>query len=116
MLGAFRASVVAHRAGRYTITASALTDGFLLSLRAAGRRPETVTWHSKRLARLIAFLGDGPVRKISADDVRRYLVTVKAGTAGPVSDGYVDGYRKSVAAMFAWAARCAPHAWWRSAR
>ena len=95
----------AHRRGQYTSRASTLVDGYLLSLRAAGRRPDTITWNRKRLARLVAFTGDPQARAITAEDVRRWLVHVKAGTAAPVSDTYTDGHRKAAAAFFAWAVR-----------
>lgn len=40
---------------------------------------------------------------VTADDVRRFLVAVKAGINGrPVADSYVEGFRKAIAAMFTW--------------
>jgi site-specific recombinase XerD len=81
-----------------------LVDAFLLARRAAGRTAATIEWYQDRLARFVAFVENAPAGEIAASDVRRFLVAVKAGTAGRENaDSYVEGHRKALAAMFTWA-------------
>jgi site-specific recombinase XerD len=104
VLSALHRQVIQSRR-RVAVHASAALDGFELTLRASGRTEATVEWYEARLSRLVKFLGDPELRKIAPDELRRWLVAVKNGPAGIVSDNYVDGHRKAAAALFAWAIR-----------
>lgn len=87
-------------------TVNGLLDGFLLALRAGGRAPLTIDWYTARLGRLAAALGDTPLDKITADELRAFLVSVAQGSGGsPRRPSYVDGFRIAAAAFFAWCVR-----------
>lgn len=83
-----------------------LVSRFLLARRAAGRAPATVEWYESRLRRFAAAVQDAPADRVSADDVRAFLVAIKTGTAGrATADSYVEGHRKAIAALYTWAVR-----------
>jgi site-specific recombinase XerD len=93
-----------HRAETIAPSLNALVSGFLLARRAAGRTPSTIEWYDARLRRFAAFVGDPPASGVTAADVRRFLVAVKAGTGGrETADSYTEGHRKAIAALFTWA-------------
>lgn len=92
--------------GTIAPSVNALAGRFLLARRASGRTISTVQWYEARLRRLANFLEDPRADAIAADDVRRFLVAVKTGTAGRAAmDTYVEGHRKAIAALFTWAVR-----------
>jgi site-specific recombinase XerD len=91
--------------GTVAVHASVALDGFELTLRASGRTEATIDWYDARISRLVRFLDDPELRKIAPEEIRRWLVGVKNGPAGVVSDNYVDGHRKAAAALFTWAIR-----------
>ncbi len=95
-----------HRAGTTAPRASALLGGLLLELRATTRAPATLDWYEQRLRRFVDFLGDPPADRISAEDIRRFLIAVKTGTSGvATSDLYVESFRKAISSLFTFALR-----------
>jgi site-specific recombinase XerD len=91
---------------RVGLRLSTLQEGHVLALRAAGRTPATIAWYQSRLDRLARFTADAPAAKISADELRRWLVATKVGHGSqPTTDGYVESHRKAAAGLFTWAVR-----------
>lgn len=72
---------------------------------ASGRAPATVDCYRVRLGRLLRFLGDARVEQVRADDIRRWLLALKAGTKRPTSGTYVEGHRLAADGLFRWAVR-----------
>lgn len=92
--------------GRLAPSVNDLASSFLLAVQAGGRSVATHSWYADRLRRFAIFMGNPPAGRVSAEDVRRFLVAVKAGAAGvPTRDSYVEGYRKAISALFTWAVR-----------
>lgn len=53
-----------------------LVRRYLVAKEASGRSPATVDCYRVRLARLVARLGDRPLTRIRADDLRAWLLTI----------------------------------------
>lgn len=102
LIGVFPTRLVS-RHGTIAPSVNHLTDLFLLSRQAAGRAAGTVQWYEPRLRRFAAFVEDPAIDELHADDVRRFLVAVKQGRSGAVSDSYVESHRRALATMFAFA-------------
>lgn len=86
---------------RRTIAAAA--SAFVLAKRATGRTSATIEWYQARFDRAAAFLDPGAeLRAVTPEQVRRFLVALKAGTAvhGVNADSYVEGHRKALDALF----------------
>ncbi len=84
------------------LRASDVQEGYFLALLAGGRTEGTLDWYRPRIASLVRAVKDAPAQEISAPDVRRWLVSIKArGTL----DSYVESHRRAAAAMFAWAVK-----------
>jgi len=84
---------------------SELVDRYLVAKEASGRAPATVDCYRIRLGRLLTYLGDVPPARIGADDLRRWLLSLKRGTRRPTSGTYVEGHRLVADGLFAWAVR-----------
>jgi site-specific recombinase XerD len=84
-------------------TISAAASAFVLAKRATGRTPSTIEWYQARFDRAAAFLGDdAALDTVTTDQLRRFLIALKAGTAvhGVNADSYVEGHRKALDALF----------------
>ena len=84
---------------------STLLEGFVLALRSEGRTPATCHWYERRLRRLVAATRDAVPEEVTPEILRGLMVRVKqgtGGTAGPVSDRYVESYRKAWSRFFRW--------------
>src|SRR5919197_3259850 len=82
-----------------------LVHRYLIAKEASGRSPATVDCYRIRLGRLVAYLGDVPIGRIRADDLRSWLLALKRGTKRPTSGTYVEGHRLVADGLFAWAVR-----------
>jgi len=80
--------------------------GYLLAKRAAGRAPATIDCYVTRLGRMIAFLGDPHLARVTTDELRRWLIALKEGHDGRETSGvYVEGHRIVADGFFTWAVR-----------
>lgn len=84
---------------------SGLVEEYVLAKEASGRAPATLDCYGIRLGRLVAFLDDSPIHAISAADIRRWLIALKAGRRRPTTGVYVEGHRSVAEGLFAWAVR-----------
>lgn len=82
----------------------AVVDDFLFAKEAEGRAERTIEWYRSRLRTLVARAGGVPARKVDADELRRWLIAVRAGRKGRrTRDTYVASHRAAAAAFFTWA-------------
>src|SRR6266849_4117123 len=91
--------------GRASPPISRLVEDYLLAKEASGRAPATLECYRVRLGRLVVFLGDPSVRSITATDLRRWLIALKAGRVRPTTGVYVEGHRRVADGLFTWAVR-----------
>jgi site-specific recombinase XerD len=89
--------------GRANPAVSRLVEDYLLAKEASGRAQATLDCYRVRLARLVVFLGDPSVKSITATDLRRWLIALKAGRVRPTTGVYVEGHRRVADGLFAWA-------------
>ena len=82
-----------------------LVRRYVVAKEASGRAPATVECYRVRLGRLVAHLGDVPIGRIRADDLRGWLLALKRGQLRPTSGTYVEGHRLVADGLFAWAVR-----------
>lgn len=82
---------------------SELLESFTLALRAGNRSEGTLDWYGKKLSGLLRYLGDVEASDISTVSLRRWLLMVKQGRRGVVSDQTVEHHRKAVRRLFTWA-------------
>jgi site-specific recombinase XerD len=66
---------------KHKILLSQAILGFLLDGEARSLSPHTVSDYQNAFRKLQAFLGDPPMEKISADDIRRFLVDLSTPRA-----------------------------------
>ncbi len=106
MLGALHAARNRSRERLAPLSTRQLLAGFVLALTAAGRAGGTLDWYQHRVGRMVRDLGDGPADAITTEQLRHWLIALKAGRTGrPTSDVYVEGHRKAAASLFTWAVR-----------
>ena len=82
---------------------SGVVEDYLLAKEASGRAPATLDCYRVRLGRLVAFLADPAVTSITATDLRRWLIALKAGRVRPTTGVYVEGHRGVAEGLFTWA-------------
>lgn len=88
------------------IRLSALVRAFLLAMEVENLRGATLGWYDWRLARLVRWTGDPAARALTSDDLRRWLLAMRAGEQGrTTADSYVDGHRRAASALLNWAVR-----------
>ena len=82
----------------------AVVDDFLFAKEAEGRAPRTIEWYRSRLGSLVVCARGASARDVDADELRRWLIAVRAGRKGrSTRDTYVASHRAAAAALFAWA-------------
>lgn len=82
----------------------AVVDDFLFAKEAEGRAARTIGWYRQRLGSLTERAGSRRARDVGADELRRWLVAVRAGRKGrSTRDTYVASHRAAAAALFSWA-------------
>ncbi len=87
-------------------------EGFSLYLRASGYSPSTVTLYMIALKNLCEFLGNPEVKKISTQDLQRFMVYLKeeykpkrfGGNSQPLSGSSRQNSWKAIRIFFKWAA------------
>ncbi len=89
--------------GRRNPSVSRLVEDYLLAKEASGRAQATLDCYRVRLGRLVAFLGDPAAKSITATDLRRWLIALKAGRVRPTTGVYVEGHRRVAEGLFTWA-------------
>ncbi len=89
--------------GRANPPLSTVVGEYLLAKEASGRAPATLDCYRIRLGRLVAYLGDPRVQSITATDLRRWLIALKAGRVRPTTGVYVEGHRAVAEGLFTWA-------------
>lgn len=77
-----------------------LLPSFYLTLRAGGRAPLTVEWYEHKLERLAAFLGTTPLREVTSDQLRTFLIEIER--AGARSATYREGFRGAARTFWRW--------------
>jgi integrase/recombinase XerD len=82
---------------------SRVVEEYLLAKEASGRAQATLDCYRVRLGRLVAFLDDPAVKSITATDLRRWLIALKAGRVRPTTGVYVEGHRRVAEGLFTWA-------------
>ena len=90
-----------HRRGNPRL--SDLVASYLLAKEASGRARATVDCYRIRLGRLVVFLGDPPLKSVTVEALRRWLIGLKAGRGRPTTGVYVEGHRGVADGLFAWA-------------
>ena len=89
--------------GRANPPLSRLVEEYVLAKEASGRAQATLDCYRIRLSRLVVFLGDPAITSITATDLRRWLIALKAGRIRPTTGVYVEGHRAVAEGLFTWA-------------
>ena len=85
---------------------SVLLRQFLRAMEAENLSPATLGWYAYRLERLVRWTRDPTATALTTDQLRAWLIAVRAGEEGRrTADTYVEGHRRSASALLNWAVR-----------
>jgi len=73
---------------------------FLTACVSEGKAKSTVVWYRRRLGRLVSFLGDLDLERLSLSDLRLFLAYLRDGKR--LSEYTFDGYVRAVRSFFRW--------------
>jgi integrase/recombinase XerD len=91
---------------RSSLRLSALVHDFLRAMAAENLSAATLGWYGYRLERLVRWTGDPKAIALTTDQLRAWLIAVRAGEEGRrTADTYVEGHRRSASALLNWAVR-----------
>jgi len=91
---------------RSSLRLSALVREFLRAMAAENLSSATLGWYGWRLERLVRWTRDPKASALTTDQLRGWLLAVRAGEKGwPTADMYVEGHRRAASALLNWAVR-----------